>query len=224
MEQNNENRKSRRYVVEGIHGNVLNITDVDILNISIEGTAVETPKRLELNREYTFKIKYQDDLLHLRGRVVWAMLISKEEKDSNRIIPVYRVGIKFIEILSEKADMLQNFIEENKIKTLEHRLGGIRFQIANNNNIKLSYPYKCRVKKMSTSGMLIETEYPLNLDCSHSIELFVCDRQLNIVGRVANCEKKNDSAKGVKYDIGIEFTMMLDEDSALLKDFLRTLD
>jgi hypothetical protein len=71
--------------------------------------------------------------------------------------------------------------------------------------------------------MLIKTEYPLDLNSSYSIELFIRDRQLNVVGKVANCEI-NNFEKGPSYDIGIEFVMMLDEDMELLKDFLQTLN
>jgi hypothetical protein len=223
MEQESENRKSKRYTVDGISGNVLNIADLDILNISIDGAAIETPRRLELNREYTFKIISLDSILHLKGRVVWALLISREEKASSKIIPVYRVGIKFSETLNEKANILLNFIEEHKIKALEHRLVGMRFKIAESADIKLQYPYGYKVNKISLSGMLIKTEYPLDLNSSYSIELFIRDRQLNVVGKVANCEK-NDSEKGPSYDIGIEFVMMLDEDIDVLKDFLQTLN
>lgn len=80
MDKSNESRRYRRYVVEGIHGNVLYTSDIEVLNISIDGAAIETPKRLELNREYTFKILFSGGVLDLKGRVVWAILISKEKK------------------------------------------------------------------------------------------------------------------------------------------------
>jgi hypothetical protein len=223
MEQESENRKYQRYDVEGINGNVLNIAALDILNISIDGAAIETPRRLELNREYAFKITSGNDILHLKGRVVWALLISREDKASSKITPVYRVGIKFSETLNEKANMLLNFIEEHKIKALEHRLVGMRFKIAESDDIKLQYPYGYKVNKISLSGMLIKTEHPLDLHSSYPIELFIRDRKLNVLGKVSNCER-NDSEKGMLYDIGIEFLMMQDEDMEILKDFLQTLN
>lgn len=223
MDQDKESRKYKRYDVERIHGNVLNATDLDILNISIDGAAIETPKRLELNMEYTFKIKSQNDSLNIKGRVVWANLISKEEKDSNRVIPVYRVGIKFTETLNEKGTRLQNFIEENRTKPLEHRLGGGRFKIAKTENFQLDYPYEYEVKKISMSGMLIETQYSLDPGSSHYVELFICNERLNIEGRIVSCERK-DSQKGARYNIGMEFINVPEEDGEILKDFLETLD
>ena len=54
-----EKRRHKRYAVEGVHGNVLHPSDLEILNMSIDGAAIETSKRLDINREYTFKIKHK---------------------------------------------------------------------------------------------------------------------------------------------------------------------
>ena len=223
MSENNDNRRYRRYVVDGIHGNLLYSSDLEVLNISIDGAAIETTKRLELNREYTFKIRYKDVNLTLKGRVIWAILISKEKKDSKTAIPVYRAGVAFSYTLSEKANMLHDFIEENKIRTFENRIGSVRFKITKTENIKIDLPHRYKVKKISLAGMLAETEYPLEIDSHHDIELFLNDSVVNIVGRIANCEKL-DTEKTVMYDTGIEFMQMSDRDIKLLENYLETLE
>lgn len=175
-----------------------------------------------MNREYTFKVRYKDTYLALKGCVVWAILISKEKKDTKAFVPVYRAGIKFTNALSEKANLLQNFIEENKVKTLETRLGGVRFEIANSEDVKVDLPRKYETKRVSLSGMLIETGYPLDLDSQHGIELFLNENIMHFTGRVAYCETiGTDEAS--RYDIGIEFIEMSDSDRKFLKDFLDTL-
>ncbi len=190
--------------------------DLEILNISIDGAAIETTKWLDLNREYTLKVKYKDIVLNLRGRIVWAVLTSKEKKGSGEVIPVYRAGVRFTDTLSEKTTMLINFIEENKIRTLEKRLVGVRFKIVTLQDTKIDYPYKYEVKKMSLSGMLVETEYALDLNSNYDIELFLTDNVLNIIGRIAYCEKI-DSDDGIKYNIGIEFAEVSDNDKGAIK-------
>jgi hypothetical protein len=218
-----DNRRYKRHAVEGVYGNVLSTTGLKVLNISISGAAVETARRLELNRAYTFKIKYKDRYFTFRGRVVWATLFSKEDKDSKNIIPVYRAGIRFTETLSEKTDMLLDFIENNKIRMLENRSLGMRFKIENPEDVKLDFPFSYTVKKLSQGGMLIETEHALNVNSSHDIELYLGGHKLNIVGRIANCEK-SVSEGFARYDVGIEFLTMSDEDEDLLKSFLNTLN
>lgn len=222
-DKKNEGRKHKRYIVDGIQGNVLYPADLEVLNLSIDGAAIETTKWLDLNREYTLKIKYKDVVLNLRGRIVWAVLTSKEKKGSGEVIPVYRAGVRFTDTLSEKTTMLINFIEENKIRTLEKRLVGVRFKIANTQNVQIDYPYKYEVKKMSLSGMLVETEYVLDINSNYDMELFLNENVLNILGRVAYCEKF-DSNDVIKYNIGMEFVGMSDNDRGILKEFLTTLE
>lgn len=223
LDQDSEGRIHRRYSVDGISGNVLYTSDLEVINISVDGAAIETTKRLDLNREYTFKIKYKDKFLNLRGRVVWAVLISKEKRGVKTLIPVYRAGVKFTDTLSEKANLLLKFIEENKIKKIENRLGGIRFKIPNKEKVKIDYPHKYKVKMLSLSGMLVETGYPLNIDSQHDIELFINENVIRTSGRVVNCEKVT-SQEAPTYNIGIEFINIPHEDENQLKLFLNNLN
>ncbi|OHE55466.1 MAG: hypothetical protein A2Z47_01190 [Thermodesulfovibrio sp. RBG_19FT_COMBO_42_12] len=222
-DKKNEKRKHKRFLVTGVHGNVLYPSDLEVLNISIDGAAIETSKRLELDRDYTLRIKYKGTILSLKGRVVWSILGYKENKDTKEISPVYRAGIRFTDTLYEKTNILLNFIEENKVRTFEKRLAGVRFEIATSEDVKIDYPYEYEVKKISLSGMLIETEYPLELNSRFNIQLFLNGDVLNIIGRVANCtEIKSES--GTEYEVGIEFIEMPDSGRKLLKDFLDAIE
>jgi hypothetical protein len=222
MAENSENRRHPRYMVEDVQGNVLYTSDIEVLNISVDGAAIETARRLEVNREYSFRIKYKDISLSLKGSVVWALLTTRFKKDMQSSVPVYRAGIKFTDVLSEKAEALLKFIEENRETKTGARPGGIRFNIANAKNITIDLPRKYSVKKISLSGMLVETEYPLSLDDQYSIELFLDGDAIAIVGRIAYCRKID--AHLSQYDIGIEFVMLTDSDRKLLQHFLGTLE
>ena len=221
MAENSENRRHPRYIVEDIHGNVLYTSDIEVLNISVDGAAIETARRLEVNREYSFRINYKDLSLSLKGNVVWALLTTRLKKDTQDSVPVYRAGVKFTDVLSEKAKSLLKFIEENRVKKTGTRLGGIRFNIANAKNITIDLQRKYSVKKISLSGMLVETEYPLSLNDQYDIELFLNGNAIAIVGRVAYC-RKIDDAHLLQYDIGIEFVALTDSDKKLLQHFIGT--
>ena len=138
-------------------------------------------------------------------------------------VPVYRAGIRFTDVSTERANLLQKFIEDNKVKTLETRLGGVRFKIANSEDVKVDLPRKYDVKRVSLSGMLIETGYPLDLNSRHGIELFLNEEIMNFTGRVAYCETIGTEG-ALRYDIGIEFIEMSDNNRKSLKDFLDTLE
>jgi hypothetical protein len=222
MAENSENRRHPRYIVEDIQGNVLYTSDIEVLNLSVDGAAIETARRLEVNREYSFKINYKELSLSLKGSVVWALLTSRAKKNTQFSVPVYRAGIKFTDVLSEKAEALLKFIEENREKKTGTRLGGIRFKIANAKNITVDLARKYSVKKISLSGMLVETEYTLSLDDRYDIELFLNGDAIAIVGRIAYCRKSDADLS--HYDIGIEFVTLTDSDKEVLQRFLGMLE
>lgn len=225
MKQNNEHRRYRRYTADGIYGNVLNTAGLEIINISVDGAALETTRRLELNREYVFKIHHNDVNLSLRGRVIWAILMSKESndnKDGNAFTPTYRVGLTFTHRLSENADVFLEFVEEIKIKALRNRLGNISAKIANIENVSTACPYRHEVRKLSMSGMLIETRYPFAPGSNHLVELSLDAHLLNVEGRISSCNSRS-AGEIAQYDVGIDFLEVTDQDKILLKDFLRSL-
>jgi c-di-GMP-binding flagellar brake protein YcgR len=218
-----ERRKHKRYDVEGVRGNVHYLSDLNIMNISVDGAAIETTKRLEVNREYRFKIDYKGTPLCVKGLVVWSQLIYSEKKQSGELIPVYRSGVKFIDIMDKKANTLLSFIEENKMKTSERRLGGVRCKITAPQHIKVGYPYGYDVKKISLSGMEIETEHPFDPASMHNMELLLNEKVLNITGRIINCVE-GPSENFTKYSMGVEFVEISEEDRVVLESFLDTLD
>jgi len=222
-EKDGNQRRNKRHVVEGIEGNVLYTSDIEVLNLSIDGAAIETVKRLELNRTYTFKIKYHDSYISLKGCVVWAILVSKMDKNTGDVSPVYRAGIRFADTLSEKANMLQQFIEDTRIKKRENRLGGVRFNISSDGHMKVDLQHEYKVIKISLSGMLVETGYPLDIESQYDIELFINEHNLKIVGRVAY-SKEAVVDNIAKYEIGIEFFEISEDDEHILQEFLDTLE
>lgn len=219
----NENRKNKRYVVEGLQGNVLYTSDIEVLNISIDGAAIETPRRLEINREYTFKLKFGENTLNLKGKIVWAFLISKENKQTGSVMPVYRAGIRFTDTLSEKAGLLQDFINQNRTRRLENRLGGVRFKLTGNKTMQVDVPHEYKVKKISLSGMLVETGVPLEIDSQCELELFVNSHNLKILSKISNIREIADNGI-TKYEIGIEFLKMSEHDEDILISFINSLE
>jgi len=216
-----ERRKHKRYSVERVQGSIHSLSDLNVTDISIGGMAIETAGRLDINREYTFKIKDKDALINLKGCSVWSFLGQIEEKSTGSLIPVYRTGVKFTDLLNGRANILLNFIEDNKMSTSERRLRGTRFKVANSENIKICYPYKYNVRKISFSGMEMEAEQPLTPGTRQDMELVLDNKVLNVKGRVIHC-KEVPSRNFVRYKMGIEFVEISDKDSEVLGSFLST--
>lgn len=218
-----ENRRFKRFNVDGIHGNMIFSSDINIVNISIDGAAIQTTKRLNLDREYNLKIKYRDTLLNLRGIVVWSVLSHTETKKGGEVVPVYKAGLRFTNVLNDQSQGLLRFIDENRTESIERRTIGVRFKIKKGEDALLDVPCDYHIKRMSLSGMLIETEHFLKIDSLHEMEMKVGDTLISVVGRIVNCvEVRTDTA--MQYDIGIEFIRMSDGDRIFLKEFLEGLE
>jgi len=96
-----ERRKHKRLMVKKGNPKIIpHFLDTKIVNISVGGIAIETTTRLEINKEYGLKINQRGNAFRLKGRVVWAVLMRAEKKESGDIIPVYKAGIEFQQPLS----------------------------------------------------------------------------------------------------------------------------
>ncbi len=217
-----DKRRHKRSKVEGLYGNMLSSADFNIVNISIDGAAIETTKRLNIDRKYALKIMHQEKVLNLRGVVVWSVLSHTETKATGEVVPVYKAGIKFTNVLNDKSSDLLKFIYQNKTDAGEKRLL-VRFWIKKVDNAVLDYPCEYNIKRISLSGMLIETEDFFVADYKCDLEIFLNKRIILVAGRVVNC-KELMREDAVKYEIGMEFLKMSSEDRNFLKQFLDSLD
>ena len=217
-----ERRRHKRHSVDGVRGNVCYLADLKIINISVDGAAIETMKRLDVNREYSFKIDYKDTPLSVKGLVVWSQLIQAEKTETGDVIPIYRSGLKFLDTLDEKTITLMSFIEDTKVRTPERRLG-VRCKITSPQNIKVGFPYEYVVKKISLSGMEIETEHPLDPGSTHDMEIVLDEEVLNLTGRIVTCVEVS-SGNAEKYHMGVEFIEISDINKESLNRFINALN
>lgn len=216
-------RKYERFSVSGLSGNTLFASDVKIHNISLGGMAVETERRLTIGREYALKLKDGERTVVIKGVIVWSIISDIKMSPNGDSVPVYQAGVQFTNVLSENAQALVDFLERHKTGA-ESRLGGVRFRIdPDNAKATLDVPFGYTVKKISLSGMLIETEQQFNIDDRFEMELTLpTGGSFKFAGRVAS----NNAVKGEKasmYNVGIEFSDMTEENRKSLKEFVEGL-
>jgi len=196
-------------------------TDVDILNISINGVALRANRRLEIGREYTLKLEFHDKVISLNGIIVWSVLSELASGQHEEKVPVYRAGMRFTNVISDKMAGLLNFIEEEGIAP-QHRLT-IRFLVRVPDRASLNGPHNYRVKKVSDNGMLIETDMPFGVEEALPMEIFLYDGSvIRFLVRVASCLEITDGVPR-HYDIGVQFLEISGDDRARFNEFLKTL-
>jgi hypothetical protein len=216
-----EKRHYRRFLVEGVEGTLMFTTEASILNISVEGVALKAGRRFEIGREYTLKLEYNSKTITLNGIVMWSFLSELVEDPHKEMMPIYSAGMKFKNIITDKMTDLMEFIEKNKIEE-DQRLT-IRFDVKSPEKTILDGPHSYSVKKISMSGMLIETDMPFQIDDKIPMEIVLSrDKKISFLGRVAFCMGSADELPA-HYDIGIEFLEMSEEGKAVFKEYIEAL-
>jgi hypothetical protein len=217
-----EQRRAPRFVVEGIHGTMTSASQVEVLNMSISGAAIRLDRNLRVGGEYSLRLELNDTVLAVKGIVVWSVLSEIQKGREDETKPFYSAGMKFKDILSQRLMELLEFIDQHKI-VQENRLGGLRFHIDAPGKALLDVPTTYRVRVISLSGLLMETEQPLELRQDYPMEVTLDSGEaFRFKGRIAYCSAPVDPASQ-RYQIGVAFVEMTAADRARLGKFIESL-
>lgn len=215
-------RRQPRFVVEGVHGRMVFASQVEVLNMSVSGVALTADRRLNIGTEYTLKLEVGDHELTVKGVVVWSTLSEIKKNAKGEEAPVYSAGMRFTDVLSQRLMELLTFIDSHK-RIPENRLGGMRFHIDAPGRAQLAYPTAYRVKVISRSGMLIETDGILELESRYPMDVSLDDGDpIRFTGRVAFATEVEEDGRSL-WDVGIEFLELDAGAAARLDGFIRSL-
>ncbi len=229
-----ERRRHERFIVGilEITGTMTFARDVKIHDISVGGVAVTVDKRLDLGGEYTLKIEGKGRALSLRGVVVWSLLSESLMDAHGNVVPVYKAGLKFVDLSQEQVSEIESFIEDHKRELGREldltRVGGtrlhVRFKIEHPEKVVLNFYENYKVKKIGLGGMLIESKHALDIDDTFPMEITLTDeKSMKFVGRIASCLPK-EHGKEAHYDIGVEFLDISERNKSILHEFIRLLN
>ncbi|MBZ0113637.1 MAG: PilZ domain-containing protein [Thermoanaerobaculia bacterium] len=214
-------RRHRRYDVEGVHGSLAYKMDAQVLNMSLTGMAMETGAMLKVGSNYRLQVPFEKEILDLPADVKWCHLVRTETNASGDVVPVYQAGIDFRSVLDEKARQILSFIESHIIVDLEQRLFG-RFKIQDVETIELAESREFVVRRLSLSGMLIETGFSPQLDEVFDLEIRLRDQLVELRGRVANVHQIR-SGRDSMAEIGVEFSGLEESQRRVFESFIEGL-
>ena len=230
-----EKRRHKRYALDiyDIQSEMLFAKEVNILDISISGVSLKADKRMDINREYTLKIRSRGKVLVFKGKVIWSLLSGNQQGTRGDSVPIYTAGLKFSDSSTEKMKEIIDFIEDHKRAEDRqedvYQLSGLRlftrFQIEDPDETSLLHCYDgCKVKKLSLGGMLVESENPLEIEITMPMKLtFPQDKSMTFQGRIASCLLIENSDPE-SFDIGVEFLEMSKEENQILVEFIASLE
>lgn len=204
-----ERRRAPRHAVEGLAGTLRLVSKVEILNISVTGMAARTSTHLRVGQTCDLRLEHGARSLRLPGTVVWARLVSFAKTPGGESAPVYEMGFEFQDMLSDRARQLLGLLGETAVISLESRIGG-RYEIAEGSPADLVTAADLRVQKISTSGVLVETDVGPATDQELELEIELGPLPLTCRGRVAYVEPRapaDEAADAAEPPVlvGIEF-------------------
>ena len=220
-----EKRQYKRIVIEGIdiQCKMHFATEVRLLNISFSGAAIRLNKRLIMGSKYRLHLEREDRAITLNSVVIWERMVTSQSTEEGEMIPIYEVGIRFEDVLSDKGIQLIKFIEKNFVQGESRpRLMGLRIDIVEPEKSVISdFPANYYVVKISQNGMHLETDQPMIVESKFNMELNLLEdkNSIKFVGRVATClEVSTKSAKN--YQVGVEFFEMSEKNRSKVKKFI----
>jgi len=233
--QNRRRYKRYKADVMEMSGRLVLAKSLKIVDINIDRICLKTDKRLNINGEYSLKMKGKEKTLTVKGTVAWSLLSETAVDSYGNIIPIYKAGMKFVDVSKEKINEIVNFIEEHRRdidKLIDlYSLGGRRLymKIAIENPEKemwRNYQGSYKVKSLSFGGMLVESGHPLEIESRFpmKVKTLTENSYMKFLGRVASCLLIKDNDIIEHYDIGIEFIEMLQKDREILGELIGVID
>jgi Tfp pilus assembly protein PilZ len=223
-----EKRKHKRYVIEGmdLQCHMLFATEIQLKDISLSGASIVVDKRLNMGNKYTLKVIDDDSEISLTGEVVWVSISGSKKTPEGEIIPLYKAGLRFENVLTGKGTDLMGLLTDSAARQqIAPRLGGVRMKLDNEESV-LDYPQAFNIKKISLGGLLMETDRLLEIDKHYPLEVSLFKSEgppLKCTGRVASCLPHPSGNKDL-FNVGIEFLKLSDTDRLRLERFIGRLE
>ena len=220
-----DKRRHKRFRLDlmEINGKMILADRVEIIDISIGGVALKTDRRLNVGKEYLLKLGDKGKSIDVKGIIVRCELSKIEERCNGEKVSIYTAGMMFKDVSPDTIADFLNSIEQDKkeaMPVMADRRFAVRFYITTPWEKTLCFPAQFKVKEISLSGMLIQTDQALGIESMIPMGLSLkADSPVNFIGRVASCRVTEDTGQA-QYEIGVEFKDLTDTDRTSLKTFI----
>jgi hypothetical protein len=108
-----EKRRHKRFKLDLIqlNGKLSPADTVEIIDLSFGGVALKVDRRLNVGRDYVFKLEENGNSIDVNGTVVRCKLSAIEERYIGGRVSIYTAGMRFPDSSSEQiADFIRNSV------------------------------------------------------------------------------------------------------------------
>lgn len=212
-------RRHPRYDVESVDGELKTLLEARLLDWSATGLSFESTSWLAPGQRFVLRIRDRSPSMAVDGRVAWSSLTGTLRDEVGDLQPVYRTGVELDPLSPRQArQMLTAFRHLGNQQWEEHRPG--RFAAPEPVPLVLELEYEMKVRRMSRSGMLLETGMAPHLESRLSLHVNLEGRRIRSRGRVAYRDSAAGDGHRVAMRLGVEFVDMSADDEHVLGEFL----
>jgi len=215
MSEIDDKRRHPRYEVRGIAGNLRYDMNARVLNLSVDGMALETTSWLHVGKDYQLKIGSGDECLDIAGRVVWCHLVGNRSRDNGETRPIYQAGVHFGEALSEQARRILSFVRRAGVVGVASRVFG-RFRVRHEESVDVAFEHAFQVRRVSLSGLLLEADLLPEVGSRFALEIKTPIGVLTPSVMVRSLEQSVADSAQPTTRIGVEFVALGEEDRTIL--------
>ena len=153
--------------------------------------------------------------------MAWCALRNTARSEGGEVLPVYRAGLKFEAMSGDRSKDLWDLIRGHALVEIEDSVLG-RFRVDLPGATKLGSSFDFAVRKLSLSGMLIETDFEPEVDSNFQLQLQLGRQRWGTRARVASIPRPGRRSAGELTQIGLEFFKMDSSELSLLRSVIDT--
>jgi hypothetical protein len=221
MSHPSERRRHTRHEVHDLTGHLRGDDRAQVLDLSVNGLAIETDAWLKVGETYTIRVHAGADQMDVAGLVSWCRLVAMAPRDSGERRPRYRAGIEFGDALSEKARQILDFARKSGLVSSPDRIFA-RF-VPSQKALDVAVDHPCEILRASAGGMLIRCSRRPEIGERLEIRFPAPEGQLATTVEVRDVQQHSaeDAAAPPSYDIGVAFVEMTLGQRARLDQLLK---
>jgi hypothetical protein len=220
MSHPQERRRHSRHEVHDLTGHLRADDRAQVLDLSVNGLAIETDSWLKVGETYTVRVQAGEDQLDVAGKVSWCRLVAMAPRESGERRPRYRAGIEFGDALSEKARRILSFAQKNGLVAAPDRIFA-RF-VPSRQALDVAVDHPCEIRRASAGGLLLRCARCPEIGERLDLRFEVSGKPLATTVEVRDIQEREPDEPGGApvHDIGVAFVELTLELRAALDHLL----
>ena len=214
-----KDRRHRRFDIPGVFGNLRTSIKLEIMDISAGGMRVSTSQYLVVGKSYPLTLQLDDNRFPVSAQVKWCVLSGSQKLADGEFTSTYIAGIAFENLPSGCGDGLMGFLETCIELEIDTGMFG-QFQVSDSHSVVADLDFEFSVKRISLTGMLIESEFAPLVDVTFDMKLELTSEILNTKGRVVYVKKSERNAQLT--ELGVEFVDLDEKQTSILRNYVET--